>query len=99
MKIILVCAGGMSTSILAKNMQEYSNKLDLEYEISAISISKAKLDAKDADIVLCAPQVKFQVNTLKEQLPNVQIAVIDMIDYGMMNGQAVLDKTMELLKK
>ncbi|CAM3622320.1 PTS sugar transporter subunit IIB [Erysipelothrix urinaevulpis] len=98
MKITLVCAGGMSTSILVQTMVSSANKQALKCEIQAVAISRAKQEASDSDVILCAPQVKFQEAMLKEQLPHVTIATISMIDYGMMDGESVLKQAVSLVE-
>lgn len=36
MKVLLVCAGGMSTSILMKKMEKYAAEKGIEFEIAAV---------------------------------------------------------------
>lgn len=60
--ILLVCAAGMSTSMLVKRMQAYAESTNTEVNINAMSISEAKEKIKknEADVVLLGPQVRFQ---------------------------------------
>ena len=54
-----------------------------------------------ADVVLLGPQIKFalpEIKKLTDQAGN-KIGVIDMMDYGMMNGEKVLNMALELLEK
>ncbi|STM15761.1 cellobiose-specific phosphotransferase enzyme IIB component [Escherichia coli] len=41
-KILLVCAAGMSTSMLVKRMNDHANVISLEVNISALAIAEAK---------------------------------------------------------
>ena len=53
------------------------------------------------DVVLLGPQIKFalpEIKKLTDQAGN-EIGVIDMMDYGMMNGEKVLNMALELLEK
>lgn len=88
-KIILLCAAGMSTSALVRKMKEAAVAEGYDCEISAHSVSEAKNYA-DADIILLGPQVRYRLKEVQGQLPNNKVEVIDMKDYGMMNGKGVL---------
>ncbi|EOK9338615.1 PTS sugar transporter subunit IIB [Escherichia coli] len=94
-KILLVCAAGMSTSMLVKRMIDHANAISLEVNISALAIAEAKGKIKnnEVDVVLLGPQVRFQKPEIEA------VAVIEMKDYGTMNGQAVLEFAMKLLQE
>ena len=95
-KIILLCSGGMSTSVLAKKMQEVADKEGLETVVTAHGVSQAVEVAHDADVVLLGPQIRYTLDKIKGQLPNIPVAVIDMRDYGTMNGQSVLNEAKKM---
>ena len=88
-KIVLLCAAGMSTSALVRKMQDAAKADGYDCEISAHSVSDAK-NYESADIILLGPQVRYRLNEVKKLLPNNIVEVIDMKDYGMMNGTGVL---------
>ena len=54
----------------------------------------------DADVILLGPQVKYEAGRLTALAApqGKAVAVIDMADYGMMRGSAVLDKALALLE-
>ena len=94
-KIVLLCAAGMSTSALVRKMKDAAKAEGYECDISAHSVSEAK-SYQSADMILLGPQVRYR---LKEgELPNNKVEVIDMKDYGMMNGKAVLDHVRKVLE-
>ncbi|GFP77762.1 PTS sugar transporter subunit IIB [Clostridium fungisolvens] len=99
-KIALFCAAGMSTSVLVKKMKEAAEKKGIEAEIEAYpeSTLSAKLD-EGIDIALLGPQVRFKINSAREQCSkkNVPVDVINSVDYGMMRGDKVLDFALKLL--
>ena len=68
-KIVLLCAAGMSTSILVKKMQEAAKADSFDCEIAAYPTSEAKDKAADADVILLGPQVRFQAKKIAEQCP------------------------------
>lgn len=90
-KIVLMCAGGMSTSVLVRKMQEAAKEMNYECTIDAYPTSEAPTEGKDADIILLGPQVRFQVNKIKSQCPGVVVEAIEMRMYGRMDGKGVLE--------
>lgn len=97
-KITLVCAAGMSTSLLVTKMNAAATQLKLEVAIRAIPESKFKEYEKDTEILLLGPQVSYLFKQFKEayEPKGIKVAVIDSIDYGMMNGEKVLKKALGL---
>lgn len=89
-KIVLLCAAGMSTSMLVNKMKEAAKQDNYECDINAYPISEAATVGADADIVLLGPQVRFQLNKIKNQVP-CRVEAIDMVAYGTMDGKKVLD--------
>lgn len=89
-KIVLLCASGMSTSLLVKKMKQYATSINYECSIEAHPISEIDKYASDANIILLGPQVRFKLKETMKNYPNNIIEVIDMHDYGMVNGEAVL---------
>ncbi|ASG76973.1 PTS sugar transporter subunit IIB [Salmonella enterica] len=100
--ILLVCAAGMSTSMLVKRMCEYAATINAEVNINALAIAEAKNKIKnnEADIVLLGPQVRFQKSEIEGVAQGrIPVAVIDMKDYGAMNGKSVLEFAFKLLEQ
>ncbi|MFR3687259.1 MAG: PTS sugar transporter subunit IIB [Enterococcus sp.] len=88
-KILLSCNGGFSTSILVQNMKEAAKKKNIEVEIEAVPETDVE-DYTDWDILLLGPQIGHREEEFSEELP-MPVFVIDSFDYGMMNGESVLD--------
>ncbi|NCB32909.1 MAG: PTS sugar transporter subunit IIB [Erysipelotrichia bacterium] len=96
-KIVLLCAMGMSTSMLVTKMKEAANSIGYEVEINAYPVSEAKMRSEGTDIILLGPQVRFQVTKIKELCPQCIVDSIDMQAYGTMNGMKVINRAKELL--
>lgn len=98
-KILLVCSAGMSTSMLVKKMQETAEKEGKDYEVEALALSEAETKVDDVDVILLGPQVRFQKAQV-EKVANgkVPVDVIDMQQYGMMDGESVLKHAESLMK-
>lgn len=95
-KIVLLCAAGMSTGMLVKKMKGYADSVGYDCSIEAFPVSPIAQEAKEADIVLLGPQVKFQLPKVKDQVSCI-VEVIDMLAYGMMDGKKVMTHVIEVL--
>ncbi|MFV0394940.1 MAG: PTS sugar transporter subunit IIB [Coprobacillaceae bacterium] len=99
-KILLVCNAGMSTSLLVTNMEKYAKSVDLDVEIKAVPLTEAERIMLEWDVVMLGPQVRHTLNNLKSKLDGkVPIEVIEMRDYGMMNGENVLNAALQIINK
>ena len=98
-KILLCCAAGMSTSLLINKMKSEAEKRGIEVKIWAEPLDRAKEEFAKADVVLLGPQVKYALTAAKKiaEENSINIDVINMVDYGMMNGAKVLDQALKLL--
>lgn len=99
-RILLVCAAGMSTSMLVNRMKACAAAENIEVEIAALAISeaKAKIISKEVDIVMLGPQVRYQKQEVEEAAQGgIPVEVIDMMSYGKMDGKAVLYRALKLL--
>lgn len=98
-KIVLCCAAGMSTSMLVQKMKTEATKRALALEIEAVPVSEIESLLASADIVLLGPQVQYEFQRLSALAAPLgkPVAVIDMMDYGTMRGDKVLDKAIALM--
>ena len=94
-KILLVCSAGMSTSFMVNKMKDSAKARGIEAEIWAV----ADAEAEKADIMMLGPQVRFLENKMKGIAGDKPVTVIDMVAYGSMNGEKVLDQALEILGK
>ncbi len=69
MKILLVCSGGMSTSILIDALRKQATKQGIS-DFDAIAVGAHELDnhLADYDYVLVAPQIKHKFAAIKEKV-------------------------------
>ena len=100
-KIMLVCSAGMSTSLLVTKMEQAAEKAGDEVEIFALPMSDGINRLSTVDCVLHGPQVRFNLGKIKEEAakvnPGLPVDVIDMKDYGMMNGEKVYNYAKKLM--
>ena len=99
-KILLVCSAGMSTSLLVTKMQEAAANKGIECSIEAVAEADAQNKIDDIDVLLLGPQVKYMYNEIKAKFEteSLPVSVIDMTDYGTMNGEKVLKTAIKLIK-
>ncbi|MYL44506.1 PTS sugar transporter subunit IIB [Virgibacillus halodenitrificans] len=99
MKITLLCALGMSTSLLVERMKEAAGKRELDVEIEAHSVDDIDEQLKSADVVLIGPQIRYKKNELfkKADSAKVPIDIIEMRAYGTTDGEKVLDQALGLI--
>ena len=96
-KVLLVCAAGMSTSLMVTKMKDSAKAKGIEAEIWAVSESEAIDNLPNADVLLLGPQVRFLESKMKGLAGDKPVAVIDMQAYGTMNGEKVLEQALNLL--
>lgn len=94
MKILLVCAGGMSTSILMKKMEAYWKETGEELEIKAVGLAEYQDVYQNYDIVMVGPQVSYRLKEIKENT-GLPCSAIQSFDYAIANCPNI----MKLAKK
>lgn len=99
MRILLVCNAGMSTSMLVQRMEKAAAEQGLDVEITAFGLTVAEKEIDNWDVVMLGPQVRHNLKQLTARGSKTPIEVIDMRDYGLMNGANVLAKAIELIEK
>jgi PTS system cellobiose-specific IIB component len=99
-RITLVCGAGMSTSLLVVKMNDAAKKLGVEAKIIAVAEAELKHHINDTDVLLLGPQVRFLLNKYKTayEPKGIKVDVINSMDYGLMNGEKVLNHALTLLQ-
>ncbi|MBR3350028.1 MAG: PTS sugar transporter subunit IIB [Solobacterium sp.] len=89
-RIVLFCAGGMSTSLLVNKMREAASAAGKNYSIDAYGLSAVDEKGPEADCILLGPQVRYAQKQLQAKFPGKPIEGIDMRVYGMMDGKGAI---------
>lgn len=99
-KILLLCAAGMSTSMLVNKMKNIAQEKNLNVLIEAKSVEELQENLELFDVFLLGPQVRFKKNQLSQVTAEVgkPLEVINTVDYGMMKGEKVLEYALSLIK-
>lgn len=99
--IRLFCAAGMSTSLLVNKMKQAAKAKGVEVDIEAYPEGQMDKYLENVNVALLGPQVGYRLGKAKEicEEKGVPVDVIPMVDYGMMNGEKVLDFALKLAGK
>jgi PTS system cellobiose-specific IIB component len=81
MKVMFVCAGGMSTAMTAKKLMEIASKNDVEMDVVARGTSdfQEELEDNKYDVVLVAPQIRHRYKEVAEVVGKYEGVVVDKI--------------------
>jgi PTS system cellobiose-specific IIB component len=97
MNVLLICASGLSTSILDNNMRQYASKGD---KIIACSVSELSTHLEDIDVILVGPQIRHDLKTIEALCLKDQIvALMDTTAYGRIDGERMINQARDLFKK
>lgn len=88
-KIMLCCNAGMSTSLLVTKMIAAAESQGIDVEIKAYGTNDFDAQVGNYHVVMLAPQVQFMKSDFDGR-SDVPVVNIDMMDYGMINGDKVL---------
>lgn len=101
-KIYLFCIAGMSTSMLAKNMQKAADDHKLPFDVQAFSFSALNetVETEKPDCILLGPQMAYSLDATKEKFGDERAVIaIDPDDYGALDGERVLKAAIIAMKK
>lgn len=99
--IRLFCNAGMSTSLLVSKMRKAAEDRGLDVDIIAYGASEIAREAEGADVALLGPQIAYRKAEAQKICGalGVPVDVIPAMDYGMVNGEKVLDFALRLAGK
>ena len=102
-KVVLVCAAGMSSSLLEEKIRQAAAAAGKDMELKAVDstrISMWNYEQDKMDIILVAPQVRFKKRGILQQSEPYGVIVqdIDTVAYGMIDGEKIFKQVMDALK-
>lgn len=102
MKVLLVCSGGMSSSIVVKAVKKEADKQSFPLEIKSVGTGEFQneLEEGNYNLVIVAPQVKHRMKSFEEQAKpfNVPVEVIVPMGYTPIGATKVLDQIRKHVK-
>ena len=100
MNILLSCAGGMSSSMIAKSLEDEGKKQGQDFHVKATYIEdiKEKMEEKKWDIILLAPQVRYHHPVVEKEVGNaLPVVDIEGIEYTPMGASQLYTKVMNAI--
>lgn len=102
-KVVLVCAAGMSSSLIEEKLKQAAAAAGKEMELRAVDATRMAMwdyDRDLMDVILVAPQVRFKKKSILEKAEPLGIIVqdIDTVAYGMVDGEKIFNQVLEALK-
>ena len=99
LQIVLCCGSGASSGFMAQKIKKAANKKDIDVEVTARSESLIESFLDGTDIVLIAPHLAAESELIAKRCGGVPTMVIDHRSYGMLDGETVFNKILEVLNK
>lgn len=98
MNILLVCAGGLSTSILMKKMMKWADENGQQVHVEAVAKGEYLQKADEFDCILLGPQISYSLNEMKTNAP-IPVAAIEPLDYAMGNAEKIINLARETIQE
>ncbi|GLC29689.1 PTS sugar transporter subunit IIB [Clostridium omnivorum] len=96
MKVLMVCSGGMSSSIVVKAIKQEADKKGFPLEIKAVGTGEFEDELKSGgyDLAIVAPQVKHRLAVFQEAAGavNVPVELIVPMGYTPIGAPKVLEQ-------
>ncbi|KKD22722.1 MULTISPECIES: PTS sugar transporter subunit IIB [Staphylococcus] len=92
MKVIMVCSGGMSSSMIVDAVKKEAAKENFDLEIVAVGTEAFENEIADYDLGLVAPQVRHRLDKFKKvgEAVNKPVDVIDPMGYTPIGAPKIL---------
>jgi len=102
-KVVLVCAAGMSSSLLEEKIRKAAEAAGRDMELKAVDSSRMGMwdfEKDSMDIILVAHQVRCTKRGIIQRAEPYGVIVqdIDTIAYGMVDGEKIFVQVIEALE-
>lgn len=99
MKILLVCAGGLSSSIVMKKVRKYGEEIQEDIQIDAVGVPAVEEASKKGyDCILTAPQVRNRFNEIKCKSA-IPVEAMSPQDYAIGNAKNIVAQAKKISSK
>ena len=99
MKILLMCANGLSTGILMNKMNQRAEQNNEDLEVKAIPIDDYLSVYKDYDVLLVGPQMRYKIKDVQKAVTDRPSAVINPSDYALGNVENIIKEVKRMIKE
>ncbi|MBE9909322.1 PTS sugar transporter subunit IIB [Enterococcus casseliflavus] len=99
-RILLVCGSGASSGFMAANTRKAVKRRGLNIKVKARSEKDIEEYLDETNLLLIGPHFKHIYEDVKElsEPYGIKVGVIDEDAYGKLDGEAVLDKILQILE-
>jgi PTS system cellobiose-specific IIB component len=97
-KVLLICAGGMSTSILMKKLIKYAEEHGFTLKIEAVGATAYEDVYKNYDILLLGPQISYKKAEI-QAATHMPVDVIAPYDYAIGNAENIFKQVDKIYPK
>ncbi|MBM7540312.1 PTS sugar transporter subunit IIB [Amphibacillus cookii] len=100
--ILLVCAVGMSSSILVNRMIKAASEKDEDILVHACGMGDIDKFIDEVNLLLIGPQIAYVEGQLKKDYGerlSLPIKIISSKDYQTMNGARVLEEALQMIEQ
>lgn len=101
MKLLLCCGAGMSSGFLANNAKKAVKKKKLNISVEATSHVDAVNHLGNTDVLLLGPHYAAEKEKFEKMVDqyHIPVAVIPGDIYGMLDGEALLEFALSVIKE
>ena len=101
-RVVLVCAAGMSSSLLEEKIRLAAAAAGKEMDLRAVDSTRISLwdyENDRMDVILVAPQVRFKKKGIIQKAEPLGIIVqdIDTVAYGMIDGEKIFNQVLDAI--
>lgn len=92
MKILLVCAAGMSTSLLVRKIQKAMPNENVNWVVASQPAENLDMYIDDYDVILLGPQISHRLGGFRKEYAHKHkiIELLNYVDYGLGNGENII---------
>lgn len=99
MKILLICANGLSTSILMQKMEKWGKEKNVDLSVKAVPMGGYEDIYQDFDCILVAPQISYKLEEVQNVAVGKPVGPINSMDYGIGNVDNIMKDVNRLIEK
>lgn len=101
MKILFICGNGVSSGMIAQKTRKAGVAKGYDVESNAYSYAQLSDIIDSYDVVLVAPQMKFNESKIKNicDQHNTKYAFVDSFIFSTLDGEKCFDLALSLLEK
>ena len=98
MKVLIICASGMSTSLIKSRMNRYASENGLDIRVDSDSYDNLSYVIQEYDIILFAPQVAMHFEESRREYTGSGkiFCLLTVREFGSMDGQKLIQKCRDL---